>query len=123
MSDTEEKTKKTYKSGKDSKPANPSKANIPKNNHLIKCTIYSNVALYQGDTYIYRGVFKRNNGDFSSKYKGFLVPLNKIESIRFEIQKQVQGYLVYNKNEVLPCELINTESSCLLNDDYVNINI
>ena len=108
MSDTEEK-----KTKKEPKVSNASKANMPKNNHLIKCTIYTNIALYQGDTYIYRGIFKRNNGNFSTKYKGYLVPLNKIESIRFEIQKQVQGYLIYHKNEVLPCEINNT---CLLND-------
>lgn len=105
MSDTDEK-----KTKKEPKPSNVSKANIPKNNHLIKCTIYTNIALYQGDTYIYRGIFKRNNGNFSTQYKGYLVPLNKIESIRFEIQKQVQGYLIYNKNEVLSCD------TCLLNN-------
>ena len=68
---------------------------MPRNNHVITCKTYKNIALFTGDTYTYRGIFKRNSGDFNTKFRGYLVPLDCIHAIRNEIRPQVQGYLEY----------------------------
>lgn len=77
---------------------------MPRNNHVITCKMYKNIALFTGDTYTYRGIFKRNSGDFSTKFRGYLVPLDCIQAIRAEIYPQVQGYLVYHENIDLPTQ-------------------
>ena len=77
---------------------------MPRNNHVITCKIYKNIVLFTGDTYTYRGIFKRNSGDFNTKFRGYLVPLENIQSIRSEISPQVQGYLVYRENVDLPIQ-------------------
>lgn len=77
---------------------------MPRNNHVITCKMYKNIALFTGDTYTYRGIFKRNSGDFSTKFRGYLVPLDCIQAIRTEIYPQVQGYLVYHENIDLPIQ-------------------
>jgi hypothetical protein len=77
---------------------------MPRNNHVITCKIYKNIVLFTGDTYTYRGIFKRNSGDFNTKFRGYLVPLENIQSIRSEIYPQVQGYLVYHENVDLPIQ-------------------
>jgi hypothetical protein len=77
---------------------------MPRNNHVITCKIYKNIVLFTGDTYTYRGIFKRNSGDFNTKFRGYLVPLENIQSIRSEISPQVQGYLVYRENVDLPTQ-------------------
>jgi hypothetical protein len=76
----------------------PKMPKMPRNNHVITCKMYKNIALFTGDTYTYRGIFKRNSGDFNTKMRGYLVPLDCIQSIRAEIYPQVQGYLVYHEN-------------------------
>jgi len=75
---------------------------MPRNNHVITCKMYKNIALFTGDTYTYRGIFKRNSGDFNTKFRGYLVPRDCIQAIRSEIYPQVQGYLVYHENIDLP---------------------
>ena len=87
-------------------PAIPAKLDkmpkMPRNNHTITCKIYKNTGLFTGDTYTYRGIFKRNSGDFSTKFRGYIVPLENIQAIRNEIVPQVQGYLVYREFTDLP---------------------
>jgi hypothetical protein len=80
---------------------------MPRNNHVITCKMYKNIALFTGDTYTYRGIFKRNSGDFSTKFRGYIVPLDCIQAIRTEIYPQVQGYLIYRENVDLS---VHTES-------------
>ena len=77
---------------------------MPRNNHVITCKMYKNIALFTGDTYTYRGIFKRNSGDFNTKFRGYIVPLDCIQAIRTEIYPQVQGYLVYHENIDLPIQ-------------------
>lgn len=70
---------------------------IVKNNHLIQCYIYKNVVLFKGDTYVYRGLFKRNGGDFNKEHYGYIVPLDNLEKVRDEISKMVSGFIVYKR--------------------------
>jgi hypothetical protein len=77
---------------------------MPRNNHVITCKLYKNIALFTGDTYTYRGIFKRNSGEFNTKFRGYLVSLDCIQAIRAEIYPQVQGYLVYHENIDLPIQ-------------------
>lgn len=99
---------------------------MPRNNHVITCKMFKNIALFTGDTYTYRGIFKRNSGDFNKKFHGYIVPLDCIQSIRNEIFPQVQGYLVYHENIDLPtnAESIplknNTSKSTIQNIDIVD---
>jgi len=83
----------------------PKMPKMPRNNDVITCKLYKNVALFTGDTYTYRGIFKRNSGDFNKKFRGYVVPLDCIQPIRAEISPQVQGYLVYRENIDLPTNI------------------
>ena len=58
---------------------------VVRNNHLIQCYIYKNVALFKGDTYVYRGLFKRNSGEFNKEHYGYVVPLDNLEKVKEEI--------------------------------------
>jgi hypothetical protein len=89
---------------------------MPRNNHVITCKMYKNIALFTGDTYTYRGIFKRNSGDFSTKFRGYLVSLDCIQAIRSEIYPQVQGYLVYHENIDLPIHGGGVESASQKNN-------
>ncbi len=95
--DTTEPKKRTSSKNEDAGGAQKM-PKMPRNNHVITCKMYKNIALFTGDTYTYRGIFKRNSGDFNTKFRGYLVPLDSIQAIRAEIYPQVQGYLVYHEN-------------------------
>ena len=100
---------------------------LPRNNNVIICKLYKNVALFTGDTYTYRGIFKRNSGDFNKKLRGYIVPLDCIQSIRAEIYPQVQGYLIYRECIDLPINIEpvviqknNTSQSTIQNIDTMD---
>lgn len=97
---------------------------MPRNNDMIICKLYKNVALFTGDTYTYRGVFKRNSGDFNKKFRGYIVPLDCIQPIRAEISPQVQGYLVYRENVDLPTQPESiTQKNSTMKSTVQNVDI
>jgi len=68
-----------------------------KNNHLIQCFVYQNVALFKGDTYVYRGLFNRFGGYYDKSHFGFIVPLNHYEKVGDEIMRMAFGFNIYKK--------------------------
>lgn len=91
---------------------------LVRNNHLIHCYIYKNVALFKGDTYVYRGLFKRNGGIYNKENYGYVVSLDNLDSVKNEISKMVSGYIIYKKgNEQLHIEFQPTNTNLLIDDD------
>lgn len=75
-------------------------------NHLINVFIYNNIALFKGDTYPYRGTFKRCGGDFNKKHYGYLVPLDRLAECKMQISKFVESLLVYKKDTDLEIDIV-----------------
>ena len=65
-------------------------------NHDIQCYQYENVALFRGDTYTYRGMFRRYGGLYSKEHKGYVVAHDRVSEVRSELTQMVSGFLVYN---------------------------
>lgn len=78
---------------------------LMKFNHMIQCILYRNVALFKGDTYTYRGIFRRHGGEFNKKYYGYVVSLDNVEAIKNELVPMIYGYVIQNRNEDLPVEM------------------
>jgi hypothetical protein len=72
---------------------------LVRNNHLIHCYIYKNLAIFKGDTYVYRGLFKRNGGNYNKEHYGYVVPLDKIDNVKNEISKMVSGFIIFKKGD------------------------
>jgi hypothetical protein len=70
---------------------------VVRNNHLIQCYIYKNIALFKGDTYVYRGIFKRNGGEFQREHYGYAVSLENWEKVKEEVSKMVSGFIIYKR--------------------------
>jgi hypothetical protein len=86
-------------------------------NHLINVFVYNNIALFKGDTYPYRGTFKRCGGDFNKKFYGYLVPLDRFAECKMQISNFVESLLVYKKDQNLD---IGTVVSTMIDDDLDN---
>ena len=92
---------------------------VVRNNHLIQCYIYKNVALFKGDTYVYRGLFKRNSGEFNKEHYGYVVPLDNLEKVKEEISRMVSGFIVYRKGyEELDVVVPITQNLLAESDDF-----
>ena len=70
---------------------------VVRNNHLIQCYIYKNIALFKGDTYVYRGIFKRNGGEFKREHYGYIISLDNWEKVKEEISRMVSGFIIYKR--------------------------
>ena len=70
---------------------------LVRNNHLIQCYIYKNIALFKGDTYVYRGIFKRNGGEFRREHYGYVVSLDNWEKVKGEVLRMVSGFIIYKR--------------------------
>ncbi len=70
---------------------------LVRNNHLIQCYIYKNIALFKGDTYVYRGIFKRNGGEFKREHYGYIISLDNWEKVKEEISRMVSGFIIYKR--------------------------
>jgi len=70
---------------------------VVRNNHLIQCYIYKNIALFKGDTYVYRGIFKRNGGEFKREHYGYVVSLENWEKVKEEVLRMVSGFIIYKR--------------------------
>jgi hypothetical protein len=86
-------------------------------NHLINVFVYNNIALFKGDTYPYRGTFKRCGGDFNKKFYGYLVPLDRLAECKMQISNFVESLLVYKKDQNLD---IGTVLKNMIDDDLDN---
>jgi hypothetical protein len=94
---------------------------LVRNNHLIHCFIFKNIALFKGDTYVYRGIFKRNGGNYNKEQYGYLVSLENLDNVKNEISKMVSGFIIYKKgNEELNVE-IQPSRNLLIDDDSKSI--
>ena len=71
---------------------------VVRNNHLIQCYIYKNIALFKGDTYVYRGIFKRNGGEFKREHYGYVVSLENWEKVKEEVLRMVSGFIIYKRD-------------------------
>jgi len=101
----------------------------PKFNHLINVFIYNNIALFKGDTYPYRGTFKRCGGDFNKKHYGYLVPLDRLSECKLQISNFVESLLIYKKDinleiDRISSNLIDDEQDYLVKEtkEVININ-
>jgi len=89
---------------------------VSKSNHVIQCIQFSNLALFKGDTYTYRGLFKRNGGEYSRDYYGYIVSLDVVEKIKNELTPMLSGFIIQTRSEELPITLVqNTQN--LVDDD------
>lgn len=79
-----------------------SQPKAPRNNHVIHCLKYENCGLFKGDTYTYRGIFRRHGGEFSKQFRGYVVPLDNIFGIEEELKRQISGYIIKKLYEKLP---------------------
>ena len=73
-------------------------AKVVRNNHVMQCYIYKNIALFKGDTYVYRGIFKRNGGEFKKEHYGYIVSLENWEKVKEEVSRMVSGFIIYKKD-------------------------
>ena len=89
----------------------------PKFNHLINVFVYNNIALFKGDTYSYRGTFKRCGGDFNKKHYGYLVPLDRLAECKMQISNFVESLLIYKKDTNLD---IGTVQNTMIGDELDN---
>jgi hypothetical protein len=93
---------------------------VVRNNHLIQCYIYKNVALFKGDTYVYRGLFKRNGGNFNKEHYGYVIPIDNNKQVSDEISRMVSGFIIYRKgDEKLDVETPTSQN--LLLDDTLDL--
>lgn len=74
----------------------PKKGLTVRMNHDIQCYLHENVALFRGDTYTYRGMFRRYGGLYSKEHKGYVVSHERVSEVRSELTQMVSGFLVYN---------------------------
>jgi len=74
----------------------PKKGLTVRMNHDIQCYLHENVALFRGDTYTYRGMFRRYGGLYSKEHKGYVVSHDRVSEVRSELTQMVSGFLVYN---------------------------
>jgi len=84
-----------------------------KNNHSITCYVYTNGTLFKGDTYTYRGLFRRYGGFFSRPHRGYITERDKTQDIKSELLGLISGFLIYYRNE----ELDFDETELLIGDD------
>ena len=97
-------------------------------NHIINVFIYNNIALFKGDTYPYRGTFKRCGGDFNKQHYGYLIPLDRMAEAKLQISNFVESLMIYKKDENLDIGHISSHTILDENlDDYdsitsININ-
>jgi len=89
-------------------------------NHIINVFIYNNVALFKGDTYPYRGTFKRCGGDFNKKYYGYLIPLDRMAEAKMQISNFVESLMVYKKDENL--DIGHVLEKPIIDEDFDNYN-
>lgn len=87
------------KSGAQQDPKPMKKALTVRMNHDIQCYMYDNVALFRGDTYTYRGLFRRYGGLYSKEHKGYIVSHDRVSEVRSELTQMVSGFLVYNNRQ------------------------
>jgi len=91
-------------------------------NHIINVFIYNNIALFKGDTYPYRGTFKRCGGDFNKKHYGYLIPLDRMAEAKLQISNFVESLMIYKKDENLDIGHISSHPILDENlDDYDSI--
>lgn len=102
--------------GNNSLETNP-KRKIVKFNHAINVYTYNNIALFKGDTYPYRGIFKRCGGEFSKKDYGYLIPLNRVSEAKLQIIKFVESLMCYKKDENLD---ISHMENAFVNENFDN---
>ena len=88
-------------------------------NHIINVFVYNNIALFKGDTYPYRGTFKRCGGDFNKKFYGYCVPLDRMAECKMQISNFVESLMVYKKDENLD---IGTVQKNMIEDELDNYN-
>jgi hypothetical protein len=88
-------------------------------NHLINVFVYNNIALFKGDTYSYRGTFKRCGGEFNKKYYGYLIPLDRMAECKMQISNFVESLLVYKKDENLD---IGSVQNNMIDNELDNYN-
>ena len=88
-------------------------------NHLINVFVYNNIALFKGDTYSYRGTFKRCGGEFNKKYYGYLIPLDRMAECKLQISNFVESLLVYKKDENLD---IGSVQNNMIDNELDNYN-
>lgn len=88
-------------------------------NHLINVFVYNNIALFKGDTYSYRGTFKRCGGEFNKKYYGYLIPLDRMVECKMQISNFVESLLVYKKDENLD---IGSVQNNMIDNELDNYN-
>ena len=93
------------------------KRKVVKFNHAINIYTYNNIALFKGDTYPYRGIFKRCGGEFSKKDYGYLIPLNRVSEAKLQIVKFVESLMCYKKDENL--DISHIEKS-FVNENFDN---
>jgi hypothetical protein len=93
------------------------KRKIVKFNHAINIYTYNNIALFKGDTYPYRGIFKRCGGEFSKKNYGYLIPLNRVSEAKLQIIKFVESLMCYKKDENLD---ISHMENVFVNENFDN---
>ncbi len=70
-----------------------------KNNHFIQCNVYKNVALFKGDTFVYRGLFRRYGGNYEKAHFGYAVSLTNYEKVKDELKRMVSGFIIVNKEQ------------------------
>ena len=86
-------------------------------NHIINVFVYNNISLFKGDTYSYRGTFKRCGGDFNKKFYGYLIPLDRMAECKMQISNFVESLMVYKKEENLD---IGTVQNNMIGDELDN---
>jgi hypothetical protein len=86
-------------------------------NHIINVFVYNNIALFKGDTYPYRGTFKRCGGDFNKKFYGYLIPLDRMAECKMQISSFVESLMVYKKEENLD---IGTVQNSMIDEELDN---
>jgi hypothetical protein len=106
--------KSNWDSGSSYKKSEVPKKKITKYNHIINIFIYTNIALIKGDTYPYRGIFRRNGGNFSKQHYGYLVPLSSLNDVKYQVGKFVESMLVYHRYEQLD---IPVAQNMVIDDD------
>lgn len=81
---------------------------VMKSNHVIQCILFKNVALFKGDTYTYRGLFRRNGGNFNREFYGFVVSLEAVDKIKNELTPMLSGFTIHHRDGELPVEVPKT---------------
>ena len=77
---------------------------VMKSNHVIQCIQYTNVGLFKGDTYTYRGLFRRNGGEYNREFYGYVVDKDSIDKIKSELTPMLSGFIIHKRDEELPVE-------------------